>query len=147
MLTGRYEMHETKQPSVQPDSQRGRQTHILTVNTNEFFCTALEFWVRLSCASPCRICCQLLCIKRIIYYHDEDDDDETNDDDYNYYYYCISIVYVADSYWLFTTVEQHSYSQTYPVCVEFLYILCIVKQEELKKKKEQKTTTSGAIAE
>lgn len=77
--------------------------------------------------------------KKNIYYHNEDDDDETNDDDYNYYY-CISIVYVADSYWLFTTVEQHSYSQTYPVCVEFLYILCIVKQDEKK-------TTSGAITE
>lgn len=40
---------------------------------------------------------------------------KTNDDDYSNY--CISIVYVADLYWLFTTVEQNSYSETYPVCV------------------------------
>lgn len=60
--------------------------------------------------------------KKNIYYHNEDDD-ETNDDDYYYYYYCISIVYVADLYWLFTTVEQNLYSETYPVSVEFLYIL------------------------
>lgn len=45
--------------------------------------------------------------KKNIYYHnnEEDDDDETNDDDN--YHYCISIVYVADLYWLFTTVEQN----------------------------------------
>lgn len=61
--------------------------------------------------------------KKNIYYHDKEDDDETNDDDDDDYYYCISIVYVADLYWLFTTVEQNLYSETYPVCVEFLYIL------------------------
>lgn len=62
--------------------------------------------------------------KKNIYYHnngdDNDDDEEANDedddedDDSNY---CINIVYVADLYWLFTTVEQNLYSETYPVRV------------------------------
>lgn len=67
--------------------------------------------------------------KKNIYYHNnEDDDDETNDDDDHYY--CISIVYVADLYWLFTTVEQTLYSETYPVSVEFLYILYLLNEEK-----------------
>lgn len=44
--------------------------------------------------------------KKNIYYHDNEDDDESKDEDYSNY--CISIVYVADLYWLFTTVEQKS---------------------------------------
>lgn len=52
--------------------------------------------------------------KKNIYYHNNEDDDETND---NNDYYCISIVYVADLYWLFTTVEQNVCSETYSVCV------------------------------
>lgn len=69
--------------------------------------------------------------KKNIYYHNnEDDDDKTNDDDDHYY--CISIVYVADLYWLFTTVEQTLYSETYPVSVEFLYILYLLNEEKKK---------------
>lgn len=48
-------------------------------------------------------------------------------------------MYVADLYWLFTTVEQTLYSETYPVSVEFLYILYLLNEEKKK--------TSVAIAE
>lgn len=106
-----------EKPSVQPsDGQKGRQTHILTVNTTSFFCTAFRSWLRLSCVSPCCICCQLSCIKVKIYYWnntDDDDDDDRGDEPSEEYHskYCISIVYVADLYWLFTTVEQKSYPE------------------------------------
>lgn len=42
--------------------------------------------------------------KNICYDHNNEDEETNNDDDHDYY--CISIVYVADLYWLFTTVEQ-----------------------------------------
>lgn len=43
MLFVRYEVHETKQPSVQPSRLTERQTHILTVNTKSFFVQLLSF--------------------------------------------------------------------------------------------------------
>lgn len=125
------DMRCMRQNSLQcsrPDWQTGRKSHILTVNTNSFFCTAFEFWVRPSCASPCRICCQLFVYKKNIHYHDNDDDDKTNDDDDDYYY-CISIVYVADAYWLFTTVEQNVYLETPGLCRVSIHIVyCITRQ-------------------
>lgn len=119
-----------KQPSVQPRMSREADGHILTfltVNTTSFLCTAFQFGVRLSCASPCRICCQLLCIK--IFIMTTKNNNETNNDGYYCYYYnyCISLVYVADLYWLFATVEQNSC--TYPPiqCVYSLSTYCIKK--------------------
>lgn len=53
--------------------------------------------------------------KKNIYYHKNEDDDESNDEDYSNY--GKSIIHVANLYWLFTAVEQKSYSETYLVCV------------------------------
>lgn len=50
-------------------------------------------------------------VYKIYYQNNKDDDDE------EYSNYCISIVYVADLYWLFTTVEQKSYWETFLVCL------------------------------
>lgn len=81
------------------------------------FILLYSFWV-LSTAVMCIPMPYLLptfVYKKNIYYHNNEDDDESNDEDYSNY--CISIVYVADLYWLFTTVEQKSWSETYLVCV------------------------------
>lgn len=126
------------QPSVQPPGLTEGQTGTFSHSYCKYkFVLLYSFWV-LSTAVMCIPMPYLLptfVYKKNIYYHNNEDD-ETNDEDDHYY--CISIVYVADLYWLFTTVEQNLYSETYPVSVEFLYILYLLN----KKKKP-----SMAIAE
>ena len=67
--------------------------------------------------------------KNKIYYHNNEDDYGFNDEDNSNY--CINIVYVADLYWLFTTVEQKSYSETYSLCIVSIHIV-LVKQNKKK---------------
>ena len=121
MLSGQSEVHETKQPSVPPSRLTERQTDTHSYCKYKFI-LLYSFWV-LSTAVMCIPMPYLLptfVYKKNIYYHNNEDDNETNDDDDDY---CISIVYVADSYWLFTTVEQKSYSETSSLCRVSIHIV------------------------
>lgn len=100
-----------------------RQTDTHTYCKYEFI-LLYSFWV-LSTAVMCIPMPYLLptfVYKKNIYYHNNEDDDETNDDEY--YNYCISIVYVADLYWLFTTVEQNTFRNIQSVYSFYTYCVC-----------------------
>lgn len=54
-------MKQNKKQKKDVDGELQTRPKRIPVNTTSFLCTAFEFGVRLSCASLCRICCQLLC--------------------------------------------------------------------------------------
>lgn len=111
-----------KQPSVpQSEWQKGRQTDTPSYCKYDFI--LLYSFSVLTTAIMCIPAPYLLptfVYKVKIYYWNNKDDAESNKEGYSKY--CISIVYVTDLYWLFTTVEQKSYPEAY--CLLIVFVSC-----------------------